>query len=458
MQFNFSKKFLYAMSLHISSFVKRIQEGIFVHNNNVHLKEFVLNYQEEQRAARAVKTEIEQYYKIVVPTVEVNYLTMLLVSLRTEEQQGQVGIVIAAHGVSTASSMKEVVATLLNSVNLYAVDMPLEMNPNEAFPKVKAAVEEADNGAGVLYLTDMGSLVTFGQKIMNETGIRIETHDMVTTPMLLEAARKTQFSNQDLVSMSQELKRFRGYSTQKNSLEIAAEENYSLSKQTDKPQIIVTICATGEGTAIQLQKIIEDILAEYLESDISIIPISILNYQEQLKELQKNYTVIATCGSIDPQLQVPFIPIDALLAGNGKHRLHNILEGIESEGEQKILPRLSKEICVDYMSQYVTYINPAKIITPVWDFCYVMEKQLDQVFENAFNLGIMLHLCGMLERIITREEIHSGEDVDEVDPKLALLIEENIAPVLYGLNLEVSKNELKFVGAMYQNKLKEKQV
>ncbi|MFL2105009.1 sigma-54-dependent transcriptional regulator [Desemzia sp. FAM 23991] len=458
LQFNFSKKFLYAMSLHISSFVKRIQEGIFVHNNNVHLKEFVLNYQEEQRAARAVKTEIEQYYKIVVPTVEVNYLTMLLVSLRTEEQQGQVGIVIAAHGVSTASSMKEVVATLLNSVNLYAVDMPLEMNPNEAFPKVKAAVEEADNGAGVLYLTDMGSLVTFGQKIMNETGIRIETHDMVTTPMLLEAARKTQFSNQDLVSMSQELKRFRGYSTQKNSLEIAAEENYSLSKQTDKPQIIVTICATGEGTAIQLQKIIEDILAEYLESDISIIPISILNYQEQLKELQKNYTVIATCGSIDPQLQVPFIPIDALLAGNGKHRLHNILEGIESEGEQKILPRLSKEICVDYMSQYVTYINPAKIITPVWDFCYVMEKQLDQVFENAFNLGIMLHLCGMLERIITREEIHSGEDVDEVNPKLALLIEENIAPVLYGLNLEVSKNELKFVGAMYQNKLKEKQV
>lgn len=41
---------------------------------------------------------------------------------------------------------------------------------------------------------------------------------------------------------------------------------------------------------------------------------------------------------------------------------------------------------------------------------------------------------------------------------MALLIEENIAPVLYGLNLEVSKNELKFVGAMYQNKLREKQV
>src|SRR5690606_25374014 len=153
---------------------KRIQEGIFVNNDNIHLKEFVLNHPEENQAAKAVKKEIEQNYQIVVPTVEVNYLTMLLVSLRTEEQQGQVGIVVAAHGASTASSMKEVVATLLNSSNLYAVDMPLEMKPSEAFVKVKAAIEEADNGAGVLYLTDMGSLVTFGQKIMNETGIRIE--------------------------------------------------------------------------------------------------------------------------------------------------------------------------------------------------------------------------------------------------------------------------------------------
>lgn len=455
LQFKFSRKFLYAMSLHISSFVKRIQEGIFVNNDNIHLKEFVLNHPEENQAAKAVKKEIEQNYQIVVPTVEVNYLTMLLVSLRTEEQQGQVGIVVAAHGASTASSMKEVVATLLNSSNLYAVDMPLEMKPSEAFVKVKAAIEEADNGAGVLYLTDMGSLVTFGQKIMNETGIRIETQDMITTPLLLEAARKTQFSNQDLMSMSQELKRFKGYTTQKNAFESGAEQDQQQLQKEDKEQIIVTICATGEGTAIQLQRVIEDILADYLESDISIIPISILNYQEKLKELQQEYAIVATCGSIDPHISAPFIPIDALLGGSGKQRLHNIIEGLESDSQKKLFPRLSKEMCVEHMNQYVTYINPVKIITPIWDFCYEMEKKLDRTFNNGFNLGMMLHLCGMIERMVIKEEISSGKDVDEVDPELAAFVEETISPVLHDLNLETSSNELKFIGAMYQNKLQE---
>lgn len=453
LQFSFSKKFLYAMSLHISSFIKRIQEGIFVHNDNVHLKEFVLNHTEEQRAAQAIKAQIEQHYHIVVPPVEVNYLTMLLVSLRTEEQQGEVGIVIAAHGASTASSMKDVVATLLNAKNLYAMDMPLEMNPIEAYPKVKAAIEEADNGAGVLYLTDMGSLTTFGQKIQQETGIQIETHDMVTTPLLLEAARKTQYSNQDVVVMSAELKRFRGYSTAKKQEETEAVQN--AVKQNDKPQIIVTICATGEGTAIQLQNIIEEILAQYLESDISIIPISILNYQEQLQKLRADYTIIATCGSIDPQLSVPFIPIDALLSDSGKQRLHNILEGIESKQNEKMIPRLSKEMCVEYMNQYATYINPSKIITPVWDFCYAMEKELQHEFDNTFNLGMMLHLCGMLERMIAREELQSGKDVDDVNSYLAKLIEEKISPLLYSLNLSASEIEFKYIGAMYQNKLEE---
>lgn len=455
LQFSFSKKFLYAMSLHISSFIKRIQEGIFVHNDNVHLKEFVHNHKEEYRAALTVKAQIEAHYQISVPPVEVNYLTMLLVSLRTEEQQGQVGIVIAAHGVATASSMKDVVATLLGSTNLYAVDMPLEMNPKEAYPKVKAAIEEADNGAGVLYLTDMGSLTTFGQKIMNETSIRVETHDMVTTPMLLEAARKTQFSAQNVTSMSEELKRFRGYSTQKSPIEGNLVETGNPLVNNDKPQIIVTICATGEGTALKLQEVIEDILADYLELTISVVPISILNYRGQLEELQKDYTVVAACGSIDPKIDAPFIAIEELLSENGKQFLHSILSGIEMEEEHKIIPRLSKENCVEYMDQYATFINPSKIINPVWDFCYTMEKHLNHKFDHSFNLGMMLHLSGMIERIVTQEEIRTRKDIEEIKPELMQLVEENIASLLYPLNLTLSEVECAFIGAMYQNKLAE---
>jgi len=59
-----------------------------------------------------------------------------------------------------------------------------------------------------------------------------------------------------------------------------------------------------------------------------------LNYQERLKELQQEYAIVATCGSIDPHISAPFIPIDALLGGSGKQRLHNIIEGLESDSQK----------------------------------------------------------------------------------------------------------------------------
>ncbi len=241
--YNAGDNFVYAMSLHISSFIKRIRSGKPMRAVSGDIVTMVKDYPEDLQLAEQVKKMIEQYYKFIVPESEVYYLAVLLVSLNSVSKSGSVGVVVAAHGNSTASSMVQVVNKLLGAENLVSFDMSLEMSPKTALEGIIEKVKEVNQGNGVLLLVDMGSLSTFSEQITNETDIPVKTIDMVTTAMVLEAARKTSLIDSDLKTVYAELRDFNGYYSHKE------EEHSSGQTDVDKQRAIIAICSTGEGTA-----------------------------------------------------------------------------------------------------------------------------------------------------------------------------------------------------------------
>ncbi|MDI6601634.1 MAG: hypothetical protein QME46_07610 [Thermoanaerobacteraceae bacterium] len=48
-----------------------------------------------------------------------------------------------------------------------------------------------DNGGGILFMVDMGSLMDFGDRIASITGIKTATIGSVSTPNVLEAVSKS---------------------------------------------------------------------------------------------------------------------------------------------------------------------------------------------------------------------------------------------------------------------------
>ncbi|MDK6248693.1 PRD domain-containing protein, partial [Escherichia coli] len=87
------------------------------------IRNMVLDYPTEFETAKEIKNIIESSYQMEIPESESYYLAVLLISLRENPEAGRIGIVVAAHGNSTASSMVQVVSQLLNVDNLKAVDM-----------------------------------------------------------------------------------------------------------------------------------------------------------------------------------------------------------------------------------------------------------------------------------------------------------------------------------------------
>lgn len=406
---SFQVNFIYAMSLHISSFLKRHQlDNQGEMNSNDSIRKMVKEYPTEYEVALDIKALILDAYQIEIPLEEVEYLTVLLVSLKKEKPTGRIGIVVAAHGNSTATSMVQVVKQLFGSDNLVAVDMPVEMKPRVALEEIINAVEQVNNGSGVILLVDMGSLGTFSEEIHRRTGILVRTVDMVTTALVLEVARKTELLDTDLDRLFHSLKNFSGYG---NNLNQEPEQEVPQPNQSLK-KAIVAICASGQGTAQRMKDIIEKYLAEVGEKELEVLPISIVEMAAVLKKLQTNYQLIAVTGIVDPKIGVRYIPMELLFSGEAKSILQELVLDAEDIFEPVVLDdQQSWEICQDYLRTNFTFINAEKVMEPFWAFTQKLtEVFLGGLTNQAFTINMIMHLGGMVERIVRQDCLTVPED------------------------------------------------
>ena len=422
LDYEFQQNFVYAMSLHISSFLKKIYLGEERHTND-NIKEMAVDFPKEFEVAKQIRHFISERFQVEIPESEDYYLTVLLVSLRDEESVGRVGVIVAAHGSSTASSMVQVVKQLLDVEKIIAVDMPLDMHPRTALERIEHAALQIDEGSGVILLVDMGSLATFSEKIQRDTGVPVRTIDMVTTSLVLETVRKASVMGADLDNLYESLKNFRGYAA---DITVGKTE-----KRLGSNQVILAICASGEGTAQKIKEIIDTSLEKRKNNAIQVVTLSVLDVKEKMSMMQEKFDILATTGIIDPKIQAPFIPLERFIDHDVDHILDQLLleDELEEITDVSIDEEQARTICVNYMEESFTFINPTKLIDPLWQFAMVItEKFSIDTSRYAFQINLTMHLAGMVERILLGELLSvESESLQEMKRNPAYLIVEAAA-------------------------------
>lgn len=447
--YEFQQNFIYAMSLHISSFLKRINIGEERHTND-NIREMAIDFSEEYTIAQEVRKYIETYFQVKIPDSEDYYLTVLLVSLRANQASGRIGVVVAAHGTSTASSMVQVVQQLLDADNVRAVDMPLDMDPKTALARIERNVEEVDEGSGTILLVDMGSLASFNTQIQRDTGIPVRTVDMVTTSLVLETVRKVSVLGTDLDMLYESLKNFRGYA------EISTEVTDDLSDIRKKA--VLAVCASGEGTAQRIKELIERAVSKRQETELTVLALSIIELKDALPKIQENYQIIATTGITDPHIAAPFIPLEHFIDQNIELILDQLLleSELEDMDEVSLDEETSKKSCLEFITQNFTFINGTKLIDPLWEFAGDMAHavSIDEI-EYGFKINLVLHTVGMIERIILNEPL--TVEADELNGMFTdeyyLLVEEQLNNLEYQIKVKTPPAEIYFLVKLIHNHL-----
>ncbi|EJE4563049.1 MULTISPECIES: sigma 54-interacting transcriptional regulator [Enterococcaceae] len=170
-----------------------------------------------QEIFEKIETESNCFYSIV----DKRFFSGILERMVQEgNPNSKIGIVIIMHGDSTASSMAKTVNQLLQVQHAKAIDMVLTEDIDNVYKKTKELVLEINEGDGVLILGDMGSILSFGNKLQTELGIQIRTLDRISTPIAIEATNYV-LSSKDTIDViySKLLQENRGSNTLKKNEE-----------------------------------------------------------------------------------------------------------------------------------------------------------------------------------------------------------------------------------------------
>ena len=276
------KKVYIAMALHVSAImekqnVKRSLKG------NVY--DIVLEHPNEFQIAKSMKSFVQAELDIELQETEAVFFTMFLLMEHQELESGQIGLLVLAHGNGVARNMADLTNTLMRNTHAHALDMPLKQNVEDYLKIVTEKVKEIDQGKGVLLLVDMGSLLIFGELISQKTGIAVKAIDMVSTPIVLEASRKTMLPEQTLDQVYAEMKTYIPYIGRTYSQDIKQKMNHDL--------VIITTCMSGEGAAVKLGELIRMAIPLVDECHIEILACN----QESFKQLNlEGKQVLAIAG------------------------------------------------------------------------------------------------------------------------------------------------------------------
>jgi len=430
LQRTYSRTILAALALHLQQFLQRTKAGQIIYNPR--LKNIQTEHSSEFQIAKDLVPRISYSLGVSVPEDETGFLAMFLAQPVGRERKRRVGLVVAAHGRTTASSMADVANSLLGTNHIRAVDAPLTKSLPEMFEDLARAVSESDQSKGVLILADMGSFLEMGEDIYNRTGIRCKIIPNVTTVLVLEAGKVVMTSDGTLEQVAAEVMRDHknllesvdmtgsdsiGGATghgQKNKVSRSGksgESDYSQgARNVGSRGAIITVCPTGAGTARKIR----DILLKNLpiSRTMDIIPVSALDdVGEIAQKLGKRLHLVV--GSIDPGLSgVPFVPVDEILREDGLKKIDVLLKGWNTPGKTPDLPQKGAsrqealELLKTQMSKFVSSLPASKVIQEC-------DRVLDRLEKGLYKkelpvdlvVRIYLHTACMFDRLASGQPL-----------------------------------------------------
>lgn len=196
-------KIVYGLALHIETLLERLKNGIYHDQPDTKLAEGTLT--EEYRISQKIKEKLEKAFQVSIPKEEATFIAMFLYALKSNPSKESIAVLVLAHGDATASSMASVANQLLATKQVQAIDMPLTETVNSTLTKVLRIAQEIPHRKGILLLVDMGSLTAFADVITKKTGMPAKTVKMVSTPMVIEAARKSIMPGMTLERLASEV-------------------------------------------------------------------------------------------------------------------------------------------------------------------------------------------------------------------------------------------------------------
>jgi transcriptional regulatory protein LevR/transcriptional regulator with AAA-type ATPase domain len=427
---NFTNKVIYSLALHIQTSLNRIKSGkAIIHPQ---LNKIRAMYKKEFYVALDCLKMIEEYANVDFPIDEAGFLTMFFVLSQDEvsDEEECVSIFVMMHGTGAAAAIADVVNQLLSTDHVKSLDMPLDADPKQIYDQVKMMVKESASKKGIILLVDMGSFVTFAELLEKDVGIPVRVITAASTPHVLEATRKA------IVGYSLD----EIYEGVKNTVPFYT--NHLLSNKTSLQHdklAIVTACITGKGSATALKRILETYL-RFDESKWEIIPINIdsrTNMINTLTKLETTYRIICIVSSVSVPVHIPNFHIEDVLSLRAIKLIQSMIDIEETYMQME-----------ETLKSYLQHIEAKECVRNVRTCLNSIQKQLNIDIQPYDIMGLVLHICCMIDRLISGEQsVYYDQKEEYIKDHIHLftIIKNRMQELEKIYNIHISDDELCYV-------------
>ncbi len=321
-------------------------------------------------------------------------------ALQSENRQ-VMGIIIA-HGYSTASSLAGSVNHYLGESIFEAIDIPSELSNITIAKKVVDYLQLHRGLKDVILLMDNGVIHEIYEKLDPVDGINIGIIGDITLKMAVSIGHYIRQG----ACVKEIIEEYNNYTT--------IHESHYLQYR-EKDTAILSVCATGFGTAEK----ISDLLIHSLSPEVKLKVIP-YNY-ESLIQCGKNapvfekYNVAFIVGTHDPKVEgYRFISLEEIIEEHNVGEINHLLSLILSKEELSAFSdNLIKKFSLTNIVGHLTVLNPDKVIDFTEDIIRQLQIKTEQSFKNKTKVGLYIHICCLIERLITERYVVNYKNIDK---------------------------------------------
>lgn len=374
----FNSEIFYGLCLHLNSMINlgissshRMKSINIVQMRNKYALEFDLVEEFAKQIKDTFHYECNQNEKAII--------VMFLIEPKTNQKHPVV--LYAMHGNGAAHYLSEVTNQLDKTENTFSYDMQLDKDLEQVHLDLRKLILKIDQGKGVIVIYDMGSFKNLFNRIADETGIAIRLINFPITLLGLELARKV-ITNSNIDDV------YHGVLTNL--------QNLNTIKTSNKQNMFITLCHTGEGGAVQLK----DYIDQYSHLNYVVKAMSISDRDalaRSVQQLRKIYNIRAFIGTYNPNLfGIPFISITKVFE-NSHENLDKVLS---------FIPLNTKVSIYDKIYDY--YETELKAVS-VEDLKETMPAVMDMIsaqyqLNEDQQIGVFTHIVGILENGLAGRE------------------------------------------------------
>lgn len=343
--------------------------------------------------------------------------------------------IILCHGYATASSIAAAVNALIGNYVFDAIDMPLNTTAEEIRHTLQDRLQMINRFADVVVMVDMGSLEEIASETVLMNSRNVALINNVTTKMALDIGYKI-LNNQPIEQVFADVDK-----------QFKVEYRIIHGRKSDT---ILFISESGMQTAQRMADLFRDSLPEEIPVNLQIGQFEKIT-SGGIADLMETTNLLFVIGTEDPGLDgIIFIPLEDLITTGCLDIISQKLSSyMTMDNVEKMIVNIRRNFTLINVVNYLTILNPQPLLDCITVAVDNLQKRMDTELEGRRLIGIYIHLCVLVERLVTKQGIlrddKSTNDFIKEHCEFVRNIHDSFRNVKEYYHIEIPDSEMKYI-------------